>query len=32
MTFERLDSGQIAEDGRVMDIATLTLEQGGSNL
>jgi cytochrome c-type biogenesis protein CcmF len=28
MTFERLDSGQIAEDGRVMDIATLTLSKG----
>ena len=32
MTFERLDSGQIAEDGRVMDIATVALNKGDQPL
>lgn len=32
LTFDRLDMGQIAEDGRVMDIATLSLYRDGARL
>jgi cytochrome c-type biogenesis protein CcmF len=32
LTFDRLDQGQIADDGRVMDIANLTLRRDGQEL
>jgi cytochrome c-type biogenesis protein CcmF len=32
LTFDRLDMGQIAEDGRIMDIATLSLYRDGVRL
>ncbi len=32
LTFDNIDTGQIASDGRIMDIATLTLERNGREL
>jgi cytochrome c-type biogenesis protein CcmF len=32
LTFDGLDAGQIAEDGRLMDIANLTISRDGQNL